>query len=65
MSPNISVWCTTKEGITTVPVLEGKLSEKACLVPCVTELLSEAWAQPKREAHCIGGRGRLLWLWVG
>lgn len=40
MSPNPCLWCTTKGGITTVPMLEGKLDERTCSVPSVTGLLT-------------------------
>lgn len=40
MSPNISSWCTANDGILTVSVLEGKLAERTCSLPCGTGLLT-------------------------
>ena len=73
MSPNPHLWCATKGGVTTVPVLEGKLAERTRSVPSATGLLTLMVGL--REGHSLvtqGGvcprplapDGRLLWLWV-
>lgn len=40
MSPHISSWCTANDGILTVSVLEGKLAERTCSLPCGTGSLA-------------------------
>lgn len=66
MSPNISIWCTTKEQIMTVPVLEGKLAERTYRVPGMTGLLTLGCGPSLRGSHCgERGLGVLLWLWEG
>ena len=69
MSPYPSLWCTTKGGITAVPVLEGKLAERTSSVSSVTGLLPlkvrpEGSPLIVGTGWGVGPRGRLLWLWV-
>lgn len=56
MSPNISQ-CTAKEGLRTVPVLEGELGERTRSVPCVTGLLTLGLGHTLGASPLHGERG--------